>query len=502
MEQKKCYIAIDLKSFYASQECIDRGLDPLDTHLVVADCSRTDKTICLAVTPSLKACGVPGRPRLFEAIQKVDEVNAVRLSRAPGKKFSGSSFIASELEKDPSLKLDFIKATPRMAVYMAVSSKIYEIYLKYVAPEDIHVYSVDEVFIDATPYLEHMGLSGREFAMLLIKDVLKSTGITATAGVGSNMYLCKIAMDIMAKRCAPDDNGVRIAELDEMSYRRQLWDHRPITDFWRIGHGYAKKLESLGMYTMGDVARCSVGKEGEYYCEALLYRLFGVNAELLIDHAWGWESCSIADIKEFKPQTHSLCSGQVLQCPYDFERAHVIVREMTELLVMDMLDKGLVSDGFTLTIGYDRESLTTPGIDYHGPITWDHYGRAVPRHAHGTARLERPCCSVQLISRAVSELYRRIVDPSLLIRRVNIAAENLLPESQVKYSEKDLQLDMFTDYDALAKREKELETERSKQLAILKIRKKFGKNAILTGLNFRDGATTRERNAQVGGHKA
>lgn len=502
MERKKCYIAIDLKSFYASQECIDRGLDPLDTHLVVADCSRTDKTICLAVTPSLKACGVPGRPRLFEAIQKVAEVNTVRLAHAPGRHFTGSSFIASELEKDPALKLDFIKATPRMAVYMAVSSKIYEIYLKYVCPEDIHVYSIDEVFIDATPYLEHMGLSGREFAMLLIKDVLKSTGITATAGIGSNMYLCKIAMDIMAKRTAPDENGVRIAELDEMSYRRQLWDHRPITDFWRIGHGYAKKLEALGIYTMGDVARCSVGKEGDYYSEALLYRLFGVNAELLIDHAWGWESCSIADVKQFRPQTHSLCSGQVLQCPYDFEKAHVIVREMTELLVMDMLDKGLVSDGFTLTIGYDRESLTTPGIDYRGPVTWDYYGRAVPKHAHGTARLESPCCSVQLISRAVSELFQRIVDPSLLVRRVNISAENLLPESYVKNSEKELQLDMFTDYEALAKKEKELETERSKQLAILKIRKKFGKNAILTGLNFRDGATTRDRNAQVGGHKA
>ena len=502
MERQKCYIAIDLKSFYASQECIDRGLDPLDTHLVVADSSRTDKTICLAVTPSLKACGVPGRPRLFEAKQKVDEVNTIRLAHAPDRKFSGSSYIASELEKDPSLKLDFIKATPRMARYMEISSKIYQIYLKYVAPEDIHVYSIDEVFIDATPYLGHRKLSGREFAMLLIKDVLKSTGITATAGVGTNMYLCKIAMDIMAKRTAPDENGVRIAELDEMSYRRQLWDHKPITDFWRIGAGYARKLQALGMYTMGDVARCSVGKEGEYYSEALLYRLFGVNAELLIDHAWGWESCSIADVKEFRPQTHSLCSGQVLQCPYTFEKAHVIVREMTELLVMDMLDKGLVSDGFTLTVGYDRESLTTPGIDYRGPVTWDHYGRAVPQHAHGTARLEIPCCSVQLISQAVSELFQRIVDPRLLVRRINITAENLLPESKVKAAKKELQFDLFTDYDALEKLEKELEIERNKQLAILKIRKKFGKNAILTGLNFRDGATTRERNAQVGGHRA
>ncbi|MBQ7896271.1 MAG: DNA methylase, partial [Oscillospiraceae bacterium] len=479
-----------------------RGLDPLDTHLVVADESRTEKTICLAVTPSLKACGVPGRPRLFEAIQKVDEINALRLSRAPGRKFSGSSFKASELKADPSLKLDFIKAPPRMASYMAVSSRIYEIYLKYVCPQDIHVYSIDEVFIDATPYLQHMRLSPREFAMLLIKDVLENTGITATAGIGTNMYLCKVAMDIVAKHIEADENGVRIAELDEMSYRRLLWDHQPITDFWRIGHGYAKKLQSVGLFTMGDVARCSVGKPGDYYCEGLLYRLFGVNAELLIDHAWGWESCSIADVKSFKPRTHSLCSGQVLQCPYDYHKAEIIVREMTELLVMDMLDKGLVSDGFTLTIGYDRESLSTPGIDYRGPVTWDHYGRAVPQHAHGTARLESPCCSVSLITAAMAKLYKSIVNPSLLIRRINIAAENLLSEEAVDMSKKDIQLDMFTDYEALEAREAALKTERSKQLAILRIRKKFGKNAILTGLNFQEGATTRQRNAQVGGHRA
>ncbi len=501
MDRQKIYIAIDLKSFYASQECVDRGLDPLNTHLVVADNSRTEKTICLAVTPSLKACGVPGRPRLFEVMQKVDELNALRLSKAPGRKFSGSSCIASELNSDPGLKLDVIVAPPRMANYMTVSSKIYEIYLKYVSPQDIHVYSIDEVFIDATPYLGHMGLSAHDFAMLLIKDVLKSTGITATAGIGTNMYLCKIAMDIVAKRMKPDENGVRIAELDEMSYRRQLWDHEPITDFWRIGQGYAKKLRSVGLHTMGDVARCSAGRDGDYYSEALLYRLFGVNAELLIDHAWGWESCSIADVKAFRPQTKSLCSGQVLQCPYSFEKGRVIVQEMTELLVMDLLDKGLVSDQFVLTIGYDRESLTTPGIDYRGPITLDHYGRAVPRHAHGTARLERHCCSERLISNAVTELYERIVDPRLLIRRVNITAANLLSEDAIQPQE-ELQLDMFTDYEAMAAREAELNTERKKQQAILHIRKKFGKNAILKGLNFQDGATTRMRNNQVGGHRA
>ena len=501
MNRQKCYIAIDLKSFYASQECVDRGLDPLDTHLVVADNSRTEKTICLAVTPSLKACGVPGRPRLFEVIQKVDELNAFRLSKVPGRKFSGSSYIASELRADAGLKLEVIVAPPRMANYMAVSSKIYEIYLKYVAPEDIHVYSIDEVFIDATPYLEHMGLSAHDFAMLLIKDVLKNTGITATAGIGTNMYLCKVAMDIVAKHMKPDENGVRIAELDEMSYRRQLWDHEPITDFWRIGRGYANKLRSVGLYTMGDVARCSAGQDGEYYSEALLYRLFGINAELLIDHAWGWECCTIADVKAFRPQTKSLCSGQVLQCPYSFEKGRIIVREMTELLVMDLLDKGLISDQFVLTIGYDRESLSTPGINYRGPITLDHYGRAVPQHAHGTARLETACSSERLISQAVTALYDRIVDPRLLIRRVNIAAADLHREEDMPQSE-ELQLDMFTDYEALAKREAELQTERNKQLAILHIRKKFGKNAILTGLNFREGATTRQRNNQVGGHRA
>ena len=500
MNSEKVYIAIDLKSFYASQECVDRNLDPLDALLVVADESRTEKTICLAVTPALKSFGVPGRPRLFEVIQIVDEVNALRLAHAPGRKFSGSSHLASELKKDPSLKLDFIKAPPKMANYMAVSSKIYEIYLKYVAPEDIHVYSIDEVFIDATPYLGYRKMSPKEFAMMLIKDVLQSTGITATAGIGTNMYLCKVAMDIVAKRMEPDENGVRIAELDEMSYRRQLWDHQPITDFWRIGPGYANKLKKFGLYTMGDVARCSVGKSGDYYSEALLYRLFGVNAELLIDHAWGWESCTIADVKAFRPRTHSLCSGQVLQYPYTFQQGRVIVREMTELLVMDMLDKGLVSSCFTLTIGFDRESLTTPGIDYRGPIVWDHYGRAVPRHAHGTARLESRCCSVKLVSEAITELYDSIVERQLLIRRVNISADDLRSESEV--SNQMEQFDLFTDYDALAKKERELKIEKQKQLAILKIRKKFGKNAILTGLNFEEGATTIQRNGQVGGHRA
>ncbi len=502
MQTDMRYLAIDLKSFYASQECMDRGLDPLDTHLLVADDSRTEKTICLAVTPSLKACGIPGRPRLFEAMERIRALNVQRLAHAPGRKFRGSSCSARELAADPSLKLDLIIAPPRMSSYMAVSSQIYQIYLRHIAPEDIHVYSVDEVFIDTAPYLAHLGISARELASRLVREVYRETGITATAGIGSNLYLCKVALDILAKHSPPDAHGVRIAELDEEGYRRRLWDYQPLTDFWRLGPGYAKKLRSLGLCTMGDIARCSLGSAGEYYNAELLYRLFGINAELLIDHAWGWESCRIADIKAYRPENHSLHSGQVLSCPYPFEQALVIVQEMTELLVMDLLEKGLVSDHFTLHIGYDRESLTAPDIDYKGPISIDAYGRAVPRHAHGTARLPFPCCSVKRITEELSALFRRIVDPRLLIRRVNISAEQLLPESQAPQKQAFQQFDLFTDYEAQAREEKELELERQKQLAILHIRKKFGKNAILQGLNFREGATTRQRNCQVGGHRA
>ena len=359
---QKQYVAIDLKSFYASVECIERELDPMTTNLVVADASRTEKTICLAVSPSLKAFGVPGRPRLFEVVQKVGEVNALRQSRAPGRTLTGKSWDALQLQADPTLGVDYLVAPPRMAHYMEHSAKIYSIYLKYVAPEDIHVYSIDEVFMDVTPYLRNRGMTAREFTRMIIQDVVDTTGITATAGIGTNLYLCKVAMDIVAKHMEADEYGVRIAELDELSYRRLLWNHRPLTDFWRVGRGYVKRLEKVGLYTMGDVARCSLGRSDEFYNEELLYKLFGVNAELLIDHAWGWEPCTIAQIKAYRPQTNSLGSGQVLHCPYTSEKAKLVVREMTDMLVLDLVDKGLVTDQMVLTVGYDIENLTDPEI--------------------------------------------------------------------------------------------------------------------------------------------
>ena len=500
----KAYIAIDLKSFYASQECVTRGLDPLTTNLVVADASRTEKTICLAVSPSLKAIGIPGRPRLFEVVQKVREVNALRRAWAPGREFRGKSWDATALNADPSLELDYIAAPPRMASYMECSTRIYNIYLKYVAPEDIHVYSVDEVFIDATPYLKIRGQTPREFARMLIRDVLETTGITATAGIGTNLYLCKVAMDIVAKHTEPDEFGVRVAELDEMRYRRELWDHRPLTDFWRVGRGYARKLEKNGMFTMGDVARCSVGGPGEFHNEDLLYRLFGVNAQLLIDHAWGWEPCTIADIKAYRPESNSLGSGQVLQCPYTAEKGKLIVREMTDLLVLELVDKGLVTDQMVLTVGYDIENLTDPGKEnaYRGEVTVDHYGRKVPKHAHGTANLGRRTSSTRLITEAVMELYDRIVDPNLLVRRMNIVANRIVRENEIFPEQACMQLDLFADTSRQEAEEAALERERRRQQAVLHIRKKYGKNAILKGMNFQEGATTRDRNQQIGGHKA
>lgn len=504
MAGEKTYIAIDLKSFYASQECVERGLDPLTTNLVVADASRTEKTICLAVSPSLKAYGIPGRARLFEVVQKVREVNALRRAKAPGREFTGASCDALELKANPALALDYIAAPPRMAHYMECSTRIYNVYLKYVAPEDIHVYSIDEVFIDATPYLKTQGLTPREFARKIILDVLETSGITATAGIGTNLYLCKVAMDIVAKHVEPDADGVRIAQLDEMSYRRQLWDHRPLTDFWRVGRGYARKLEQNGMYTMGDVARCSVGKPGEFYNEDLLYKLFGVNAELLIDHAWGWEPCTIADIKAYRPESNSLSSGQVLHCPYTAEKGKLIVREMTDLLVLDLVDKGLVTNQMVLTVGYDMESLTDPGRReaYRGQITTDHYGRRVPKHAHGTANLSRQTSSTKLIIDAVMELYDRIVNPDLLVRRINVVANNVVRECEASQSGEYRQMDLFADEAGQEAEEAVLERERRRQQAVLRIRKKYGKNAILKGMNFEEGATTKERNNQIGGHKA
>lgn len=506
-QEHHTYLAIDLKSFYASVECTERQLDPLSTNLVVADASRTEKTICLAVSPALKAYGIPGRPRLFEVVQKVREANSKRQRMAPGRRFTGSSCDAYELKAHPELSIAYITAPPRMAFYMEYSTKIYNIYLKYIAPEDIHVYSIDEVIMDVTHYLDTYRLTARELAMKMIQDVLKATGITATAGIGTNLYLCKIAMDIVAKHITPDADGVRIAELDEMSYRRLLWDHRPLTDFWRVGRGYAKKLESSGIFTMGDIARCSIGKPNEFYNEDLLYKLFGINAELLIDHAWGWEPCTMADIKAYKPTTNSTGSGQVLQCPYDYKKARLVIQEMADMLALDLVDKGLVTDQVVLTVGYDIENLTNPDIRklYHGEITTDRYGRKLPKHAHGTVNLKQQTSSAMLITNAVLELYDRIVDQKLLVRRLYVTAGHVVEESAVKKEPVFEQLDLFTDYSALEKQrqeeEEKLKREKQIQEAMLTIKKKFGKNAILKGLNLEEGATAKERNKQIGGHK-
>ena len=504
-EEKKAYIAIDLKSFYASVECAERGLDPMTTNLVVADPTRTEKTICLAVSPALKSFGVPGRPRLFEVVEKVKEINARRLSRAPGHKFSAASTDVTRLLADPSLELDYLVAPPRMRHYMNYSAGIFNIYLRYVAPEDIHVYSIDEVFIDATSYLKTCGLTARELAVRMIREVLAATGITATVGIGTNLYLAKIAMDIVAKRAKADADGVRIAELDEMRYRRELWDHRPLTDFWRVGRGYARKLERHGLFTMGDIARCSLGGENDFYNEALLYRLFGVNAELLIDHAWGWEPCTIADIKSYRPERNSISSGQVLQGPYTFEKARLIVMEMTDALVMDLVEKGLVTDHVTLTVGYDAENLSDPrrAAAYDGEVTVDYYGRPVPRHAHGSAPLGGHTASGERIMGRMMEIFDRVTDPALLVRRLNVTADNVLPASRAEPDREWEQMDLFSQAaPPEEKRPADPERERRRQEAVLAIRKRYGKNAILKGMNLEEGATARDRNNQVGGHRA
>lgn len=507
--ENRTYIAIDLKSFYASVECIERGLDPLSDHLVVADASRTEKTICLAVSPSLRAYGIPARARLFEVVQKVKEINAARKKNAPGHIFTGESVNDNKLKNDSSLAVSYVVAKPRMAYYMEYSARIYNIYLKYVAHEDIHVYSIDEVFMDVTDYLSIYRLKPHEFAIKLIREVLKETGITATAGIGSNLYLCKVAMDIVAKHMPADRDGARIAELDEMSYRKLLWSHRPLTDFWRVGAGYAKKLEANGLYTMGDIARCSLGKADSYHNEDLLYRLFGVNAELLIDHAWGWEPCTIAEIKAYQPKNNSLGSGQVLQCPYDYEKAKLIVREMTDLLVLDLVEKKLSTDQLVLTVGYDAENLSTNDKQnrYQGEYTKDRYGRLIPKHAHGTVNLEKRSSSSKLIVKAVVELFDRIVDKNLLVRRIYVTANRVERETSLPEREEGIeQLDLFTDYEALRERQAEedaaLEKEKKLQNAVIGIKRKFGKNALLKGMNLEDGATTIDRNGKIGGHKA
>ena len=492
----KQYIAIDLKSFYASVECVERGRDPLTTNLVVADPTRTEKTICLAVSPSLKAYGIPGRARLFEVVQKVKNVNEQRIKKAPGHRFSSKSNNALDLANNPSLEIDYLVAPPQMAHYMKISTEIYQIYLRYIAPEDIHVYSIDEVFIDATSYLDTYKMTAHELAMKMIKEVLRETGITATAGIGTNLYLAKIAMDIVAKHIPADKDGVRIAELDEMSYRQKLWSHRPLTDFWRVGKGYATKLEANRIYTMGDIARHSI------YDEDLFYKLFGVNAELLIDHAWGWEPCTIADIKSYKPENHSVSQGQVLQCPYDFEKTKLIVREMTELLVLDLVDKGLVCDQVVLTVGYDIEN--TQNGNYNGEVKADRYGRNVPKQAHGSENIGRYTSSTKLIAEATMRLFDRIVDRKLTVRRMYVVANHVISEKDIPETHE--QLDLFLDFDTIESQRKqedeELQREKALQKATIALQKRFGKNSVLKGLNLKEGATTIQRNGQIGGHKA
>ena len=492
---ERTYIAIDLKSFYASVECVERHLDPLNTNLVVADESRTEKTIVLAVSPSLKALGLPGRPRLFEVIQQVERVNNQRLyqfrkmNRNYSLQLEKPSYFVSELNSNPNLKVDYIVAPPRMKYYIEYSTKIYEVYLKYISKEDIVVYSIDEVFMDVTDYLEMYKQSAHELAMTIIRDVLKTTGITATAGIGTNLYLAKIAMDIVAKKMPPDKDGVRIAELDEMSYRRQLWEHTPLTDFWRLGAGYAKKLQANGMYTMGDIA------ERSEYDEEIFYKLFGVNAELLIDHAWGYEPCLVSDIKAYRPATNSISQGQVLSEPYDVEKGKLVTLEMADMLALDLVFKGLVTDQIVLTIGYDHDCG-----NYAGEFTVDRYGRKIPKHAHGTEHLPRQTSSARLIFKATSELFDRIINPKLKIRRINIVACNVIPENRAHSGGE--QLDLFTDAAELVQLDRDLEREKNMQKAIIALKEKYGKNAVLKGMNLQDGATAKDRNRQIGGHKA
>lgn len=507
-QNNRIYVAIDLKSFYASVECVDRGLDPLGVNLVVADASRTEKTICLAVSPSLKAFGVGGRARLFEVVTRVNEVNAMRRLAAPDRKLAGKSVVAKELELNPACEVDYIIAPPRMARYMEVSRQIFDIYLRYIAPEDMHIYSVDEMFADVTDYLKLYNMTARELTMKMIREVLSETGITATAGIGTNLFLCKIAMDIVAKHMPADKDGVRLAQLDEQEFRRTLWRHKPITDFWMIGPGIARRLEKLGIYTMGDIARCSIGDSKDFYNEELLYKTFGVNAELIIDHAWGWEPCTIAAIKECKPENRSISTGQVLKEPYNFEKGRLIIKEMTDLLVLDLVEKGVVTDQMVLNIGYDIENLTIKERRdaYTGPVEHDHYGRPVPKPAHGSVNLGRFTSSAKLISEAVIGLYDSIVDRKLTVRRMNVVANHAILERDVVVREEFEQLDFFSDYDKISHERDDLEMfltrEKNMQKAVISLKKRYGKNAVLKGMNLEEGATTIERNGQVGGHKA
>lgn len=492
----KTYLAIDLKSFYASVECVEKGLDPLNTNLVVADDTRTDKTICLAVTPSLKSFGISGRARLYEVVQKVKIENARRILKAPNHEFAGKSYNYDELIANPSLELDYIVARPRMQYYMKYSADIFNIYLKYVAPEDMHVYSVDEVFMDVTRYLH--GRTPKDFAMEIIKDVLSQTGITATAGIGTNLYLCKIAMDIVAKHIPADENGVRIAELDEKNYRTLLWEHKPITDFWRIGKGIAKRLEDVGIFTMGDIAKCSLGNENDYYNEDLLYKLFGKNAELIIDHAWGYEPCDIKEIKDYRPDSNSLCSGQVLMRPYTYEECKIIVREMVADMALNLTEKKLLTNQIVLLVGYDIANITDK--KYEGETKKDFYGRTLPKEAHGTANLGKHTSSMSTMMDAVFSVFEREVNKDLVTRRVTIIVNNLITEDQA--SQKFEQLSIFDNEKETIENVEKLAQEKKLQQTVVSIKQKYGKNSIVKGTSFKEGATGRERNSQIGGHKA
>ena len=445
------------------------GLDPLTTNLVVADKSRTEKTICLAVSPSLKAYGIGGRARLFEVVQRVREVNEKRQLATPDFRLHGKSSNDVELKANPQLALDYIVAPPRMAHYLQYSNKIFKVYLKYVSEEDVHVYSIDEVFIDVTAYLKSYKMTAHELAMTMIRDVLKTTGITATAGIGTNLYLAKVAMDIVAKHIPADKDGVRIAELDEMSYRRQLWTHTPLTDFWRVGRGIVNRLNQIGVYTMGDVARCSIA------------------------------------VKAYRPETNSLSSGQVLSEPYTFKKARVVIKEMADAMALSLVEKKLVTNQIVVTVNYDRESLPTGDAEFDGELSLDYYGRLVPKHAHGTVNLGRHTSSSSAIIRAVAELYNSIVNPDYLVRRLNVTVNNVISEQDKRLKEKPAQLDLFSDAEALQKQheaeKRSLSRERRMQEAVLSIKHRYGKNAILKGLNFEEGATAKERNNQIGGHR-
>lgn len=495
----RVYVCIDLKSFYASVECRERGLDPLKTNLVVADSSRTEKTICLAVSPSLKAYGIKGRARLFEVAQKIKQVNYERKKQALNYKLIGKSHNEDILRSNLNVAVDYIVAPPRMSKYIKYSTDIYNVYLKYIAPEDIYVYSIDEVFCDITNYLNYNKMTPRQLVTKMIHDVYETTGITATAGIGTNMYLAKVAMDIVAKHAEPDEKGVRMAELDEMDYRKMLWHHQPLTSFWRVGAGYAKKLEANKMYTMGDIARCSLENED------LLYKLFGVNAEILIDHAWGWEPTTITDIKAYKPTNNSISSGQVLHCPYNYEKTKLIIKEMADQLSLDLVSKRLVTDQIVLTVGYDIENLTNPNIKYDGEITTDHYGRSIPKHAHGTINIDHKTSSSKVIMKHSLILFDRIIDKNLLVRRINIVASNVINEELAQDKPNYHQLDLFTNQNDVEKKRKyqkeEEQDEKRLQNVLLDIKNKYGKNAILKGMNLEEGSTTIDRNSQIGGHK-